>query len=237
MKRLLKGVLKAVLVLLGLLIAIFVVVYFVYNEKVPEGKNTQEADALAYKMLNAINKKAYQDTRYLEWSFAGGNHRYTWDKEVGHVTVIWAQYKVLLNLNTPALSEVFENGAKVIGTEKTKLITTATDYFNNDSFWLVAPFKIFDEGTSRSLVTLDDGTQGLMITYNSGGTTPGDSYVWKLKENGMPTSYKMWVKIIPIGGLEATWDNWKTMENGVLLPTSHKIGPVSLSMGEVRAYN
>ena len=55
MKRLLKGVLKAVLVLLGLLIAIFVVVYFVYNEKVPEGKNTQEADALAYKMLNAIN--------------------------------------------------------------------------------------------------------------------------------------------------------------------------------------
>ena len=31
-------------------------------------------------------------------------------------------------------------------------IKTATDYFNNDSFWLVAPFKVYDNGVKRSIV-------------------------------------------------------------------------------------
>jgi hypothetical protein len=61
--------------------------------------------------------------------------------------------------------------------------------------------------------------------------------LWKLQPNGFPISYQMWVKIIPIGGLEATWDEWKVMENGLYLPSSHNIGPVPLDMGEVRAYN
>ncbi|WP_370458262.1 hypothetical protein [Cellulophaga sp. L1A9] len=235
--RFFKGILKVILVLIGLLVVVFAISYFVYNEPLPEGKNPKEADDLALKMLTALNKEAYQNTRYLEWSFAGGNHRYKLDKENGKVTVIWKAYLVELNLNKPNKSDVFENGAKVIGDEKPKLITTAIDYFNNDSFWLVAPFKVFDEGTTRNLTSLEDGSQGLMITYSSGGTTPGDSYIWKLNEEGLPESYKMWVKIIPFGGLKATWEGWKTMENGVSLPSSHKIGPISLSMGEVRAYN
>ncbi|ADV51046.1 hypothetical protein Celal_3797 [Cellulophaga algicola DSM 14237] len=237
MKRLLKGILKAILVLLGLMIAVFAIVYFVYNEKVPVGENPQEADALAYKMLNAINQKAYEDTRYLEWSFAGGGHRYKWDKQKGLVVVKWDNYSVNLNLNDTYLSEVTKNNAEVTAKEARDTFHIAWEYFNNDSFWLVAPFKVFDEGTTRSLVTLEDGSQGLMISYNSGGSTPGDSYVWKLNEEGFPVNYKMWVSIIPIGGLEATWEGWKTMENGVSLPASHKIGPISLSMGEVRAYN
>jgi hypothetical protein len=237
MNRFFKVILKITLALLGILVVAFAVIYMIYNEALPEGKNQKEADALAYRMLTAINKKAYQETKNLEWSFAGGSHRYKWDKENGKVTVSWNDKLVNLNLNTPNTSNVFENGAKVIGSEKSKLITTATDYFNNDSFWLVAPFKVFDKGTTRSLVTLEDGSEGLMITYSSGGTTPGDSYVWKLNEDSLPESYKMWVKIIPIGGLEASWDDWKIMENGVSLPTSHKIGPITISMGKVRAYN
>ncbi|MGS0527908.1 hypothetical protein ACU8V7_24695 [Zobellia nedashkovskayae] len=96
-------------------------------------------------------------------------------------------------------------------------------FFNNDSFWLVAPFKVFDSGTQRSLVTLEDGSNALMITYSSGGSTPGDSYLWHLGPNGLPESYQMWVSIIPIGGLKATWDDWKIMESGAFLPTSHKL--------------
>ena len=109
--------------------------------------------------------------------------------------------------------------------------------FNNDSFWLVAPYKIFDEGTERSLVSLEDGSQALLVTYTSGGSTPGDSYLWLLNENEIPYAYKMWVKIIPVGGVEASWDHWTKMESGAYLPKSHKMGPITLSMGDVRGFN
>jgi hypothetical protein len=109
--------------------------------------------------------------------------------------------------------------------------------FNNDSFWLVAPYKVFDQGTTRQLVALEGGRDALLVTYSSGGTTPGDSYLWILGDDGLPASYKMWVKIIPIGGLEATWANWQRMESGIMLPTSHQVGPLTLEMGEVRAFN
>jgi len=58
-----------------------------------------------------------------------------------------------------------------------------------------------------------------------------------LLPSGFPESYQMWVKIIPIGGLEATWDEWKEFDNGLRLPTSHKLGPMTLNMGVVKAYN
>ncbi|MEO1030456.1 MAG: hypothetical protein AAFX55_03575 [Bacteroidota bacterium] len=44
----------------------------------------------------------------------------------------------------------------------------------------------------------------------------------------------MWVDILPIDGLEATWDNWITTESGALLPTSHKLLVLDLDMGEVK---
>ena len=237
MGRFFKRTLKVTLILLGLFLLTAGILYFSYNEPLPTGTNQKEGDALAQKMLVAINNSDYESTRFLEWSFAGGNHRYKWDKELGKVEVKWSDYVVNLNLNNTNKSIVFEKGTRVIGSAKLKLISKALDYFNNDSFWLVAPFKVFDQGTTRSIVTLENGSEGLLVTYNSGGTTPGDSYLWELEENGFPISYKMWVKIIPIGGLKATWDDWQVMENGVFLPISHKIGPVTLYMGEVRAYN
>ncbi|QCX00002.1 hypothetical protein FGM00_07770 [Aggregatimonas sangjinii] len=235
--RLIVKFLKICGVLFLILLIAFGVLYLIYDQPLPKGKTGPQADTLAQKMLAAINNEQYQKTRFLEWSYVGGRHQYKWDKENGKVTVSWNDFKVLLNLYMPDKSAVFENGVEIIGDNRSELIETAISYFNNDSFWLVAPFKVFDKGTSRSLVALEDGSNGLLVTYSEGGTTPGDAYLWKLNDSGFPISYQMWVKIIPIGGLEATWDDWKIMENGLFLPTSHELGPITLSMGEVRAYD
>jgi hypothetical protein len=82
------------------------------------------------------------------------------------------------------------------------MLKKGNDYFNNDSFWLIAPFKLRDAGTTRSIVMQDN--QALMITYAL--STPGDSYVWFV-ENYMPKAWRMWVSIIPVGGLETTWED------------------------------
>lgn len=222
-----------------LLIAILglVVLYAIYNEPLPSGQEGPEADALAQSMLKRLNDEAYKNTRFIEWSFAKASHHYKWDKENGKVRVKWKDNTVNLNLNAPQKSAVLINNTEVIGSEKEKLIQKALDYFNNDSFWVVAPFKVFDDGVSRKLVELEDGKKGLLVTYTSGGSTPGDSYLWKLQDSGFPESYQMWVKIIPIGGLEASWDDWQVMESGAFLPATHKLGPIDIDITNLRAYN
>jgi len=226
-------------ILVAILVLVLIsagILYALYNEPLPEGVASKEADALATKMLTALNHEAYKETRFLEWSFANGKHHYKWDKVSDTVLVSWRDYRVGLNLRDRTKSKVLKGNMVVAASEKKELIKKATTFFNNDSFWLVAPYKIFDDGTQRSIVALENGSKGLMVTYTSGGDTPGDSYLWELQPNGFPISFKMWVKIIPIGGLEASWDAWQVTESGAFLPVAHQLGPVTLEMGTVRAY-
>lgn len=232
---------KKFLKITGLVLGLGILALFIYgwikSEPLPEGVQGPKADTLAKKMLSALNENAYLNTRYLEWTFRGGANQFVWDKELGRVTVGWDENRVELNLSNPQKSKVFKNGNSISGDDSTKAIKQATEYFNNDSFWLVAPYKVFDKGTERSIVTLEDGSEALLITYTSGGDTPGDSYLWFLNDNGFPNSFKMWVSKIPIGGLEASWDDWIVSESGAFLPKSHEFGPMTLNMGDVKGYN
>ena len=53
--------------------------YFKYNEELPTGAQGEQADALAYKMLDALDYQAYKTTNYIEWTFKR-RHHYEWDK-------------------------------------------------------------------------------------------------------------------------------------------------------------
>ncbi|MEL4308363.1 hypothetical protein [Joostella sp. CR20] len=234
--NIIKKIGKFIAFLLLFFIVIGAVIYFVYNEPLPQGKEGPQAEALADKMLKAINYTNYTKTRYLEWTFAG-KHSYVWDKEKKLADVKWDKYLVKLNLNNYDKSTVFIDGVKMHTEPRQELIDTAVKYFNNDSFWLVAPFKIRDKGTKRSIVTLKNGKEALLVTYTSGGSTPGDSYLWTLTDAGFPQSFKMWVSIIPIGGVEASWDDWKVMETTTYLPSSHKLAFFTLEMSNLKAYN
>ncbi len=230
-----KKFIRIILVLLLLFVVASIAIYLIYNEPLPTGKSGPQSDALAQKMLKSVNAEAFKNTRYLEWTFRNGKHTYKWDKTLGKVKVSWDDITVNLMLKNPKKSYVFLKAILVKDDkQREKAIEKAIKLFNNDSFWLVAPFKVFDEGVERSLVKLDDGTNGLLVTYISGGSTPGDSYLWKLQPNGFPKSFKMWVQIIPIGGLEASWDDWQLVESGAFLPKTHLIGPIKLDMGNVR---
>ncbi len=233
-----KKFIRILLALLILFVVASIAIYSIYNESLPTGKTGPQADALAQKMFKAVNGEAFKNTRYLIWTFRNGKHFYVWDKTLGKAKVSWDDITVNLILDQSKKSYVFIN--KVIvndDKQREKAIKKAIELFNNDSFWLVAPFKVFDKGVERSLVKLDDGTNGLLVTYKSGGSTPGDSYLWKLQPNGFPESFKMWVQIIPIGGLEATWDDWQITQSGAFLPKTHLLGPMKLDMGKVRGFN
>ena len=222
---------KKILKIIGLLITVTMVAIILYcfakNESLPAGTPGKEADELAEKMMLSINKKAFDNTEILKWSFRG-KHHYEWKKQEGLVNVSWENASVTVNLN---------DYSKSIG-ESPKLIETAIKFFNNDSFWLIAPYKVFDQGVERSIVKID-GKDALLVKYTSGGTTPGDSYLWILDENYTPVYFKMWTQIIPIGGILATWNDLITTDSGIKLPKSHTLSifGYKINMGEVKAYN
>lgn len=225
---------KVLGVIIILIIGFSAIYYFANDEPVPKGKKGKEAEELANKMLDAINYTAFKNTEILEWNFRN-EHFYYWEKSKNLVKVEWENNRVLLNLKDNSKSTVFLDDKEINNPE---IIQNALNFFNNDSFWLVAPYKIFDPGTERSIVT-HEGKEALLVTYTSGGSTPGDSYLWILDKNYFPTSYKMWANIVPIGGVAATWSDWKNTEAGIKLPTKHKLSlfGLEIEMGNVKAFN
>ncbi|WP_452223122.1 hypothetical protein [Lacinutrix chionoecetis] len=232
LKRVLKVIAGIVIFLTLPTLLLYGFLYFKYNEDLPVGKEAG-AHTLALKMLNALNYDAYKATDYIEWTFKK-RHHFKWNKTENTCEVYWKNYKVNLDLKNNSKSIAYKNDTKVTGDESNTLIQKAVTYFNNDSFWLVAPYKIFDEGTTRKLVTLENGEHALLVTYSSGGSTPGDSYLWHLDKDGKPKSFQMWVDILPIDGLEATWCDWTTTETGAMLPTFHKMMVLGLEITNLK---
>ena len=207
--------------------------YFKYNEELPTGAQGEQADALAYKMLDALDYQAYKTTNYIEWTFKR-RHHYEWDKANNTCNVFWKANKVVLNLNDYSKSKVYIHSFKNESNMAQELIEKAITYFNNDSFWLVAPYKVFDKGVERRLIKTSNNKDALLVTYTSGGSTPGDSYLWLLDNNGKPTAFKMWTSLLPIDGLEASWSDWTTTESGAQLPTFHKLMVLGLEIDGVK---
>ena len=227
-----KKFLKWFIILLVVLIAIVAIVGFLFHESKPEGKPSPQADAVAQKMMAAVDQAAWDTTAILSWDFAG-RQQYLWDKERNFVKVMWGEHTVFLHTKS-VTGKAFKNGVALSSDAANNAVQMAWRHFCNDSFWINAVVKAFDPGTSRSMVKTKDGKDAMMVSYASGGVTPGDAYAWILDENGLPTSYKMWVSIIPIGGVEFTWENWITLDTGAKISTLHKSAVFDLEMRDVK---
>lgn len=181
------------------------------SEKKPDGESGQKAELLADQVLETLNVEAFDTLKYLQWEFFRPGQKYLWDKQVNKAIIEFDDYKVIMNLNSlEAIS--YKAGIKLKGSEHEKAKSKAWSNWCNDSFWLIAPFKIKDKGTTRKLVEVD-GKSALLVEYESGGVTPGDSYLWLLDDNKRPVGWKMWTKILPVKGIYNEWKNWKTFEN------------------------
>lgn len=200
---------------------LFGYLYFKYDEDLPVGVSGEAADNLADEILDALDYNAYQNTDLIEFTFRGRRH-YQWNKAKNKCAVRWQDYKVELDLDDPRKSLAYIHNFRVYNERADEIIKQSQKHFNNDSFWLVAPYKIYDPGVERKVVNTEKNGKGLLVTYTSGGTTPGDSYLWLLDKNKRPIGFKMWVSVLPLEGLEASWEGWIKTESGADLSTFHK---------------
>lgn len=209
--------LKKILYTLALLFVLVVLGYRLADEPVPKGEVGPRAEYLADKMLTALNYNAWQNLGAIAWSYPRG-HDYIWDKHANLVSVKWDDFTVLLNPENKQ-GIVYEGEKEITGENQREYLNKAFEYFVNDSFWLIAPFKARDPGTTRKVVKYKSN-DALLVQYNSGGVTPGDSYLWILNDDGMPVAWKFWASIVPVGGLKFTWENWENA-SGAKISTFH----------------
>lgn len=221
-----KAILKFLLKLIGgLFITIMLVVvvgYLFLNKPLPNGAIGLQADQLADEMLTALNKPAYDSISYIKFTYRNA-YTYEWHKNQDRVTVIAPENGGSTTLDLSKSADTYSTSEK-----------EAYAKFINDSFWLVAPYKVKDKGTYRSTLDLKEG-RGLLVTYSAGGVTPGDSYLWIIDEKGFPIAWRMWVSILPVGGLELSWEQWNQYE-GAWISTFHasRILEIPVEVHEVR---
>jgi hypothetical protein len=228
-----KKILKILgIIFLAVILLLVVGALFLHEARPEPGRTGPEADALARKIEQAVNKAAWDSTGAVSWVFAG-QHELLWDKKRHLARVRWQDKEVLINLHTRK-GIAYRNGQRLSEEEAQKPLQQAWEWWANDSFWLNPLAKLFDKGVSRSIVTVENGEPALMVSYGSGGVTPGDAYVWILGEDYLPTAWKMWVSVVPIGGIRIGWEEWKTLSTGAKVATHHGgIFPIDLT--EVRA--
>lgn len=153
-----------------------------------------KADSVAYRLLTAHGADAFASAPYLRFNFAvetpNGTRviaRHLWDRTTGDYRVEWSSgedsaYVALVNVRnvegeTPA-GEVYLNGEMLSGEEAKKMRTQAYGRFVNDTYWLLAPMKVFDPGVNRAYAA-DSSTAEhdvLHLTFGDVGLTPGDQY-------------------------------------------------------------
>jgi hypothetical protein len=197
--------------------------YLIIDEDLPQGEKGEKAEQLADKMLSAVNDSAWQEIAVVEWGFSG-KHHLVWNKDRHWAKVSWENYDVFIKLDSRT-GIAFAKGKKIERDELlNSLLEEAYAIWANDSFWLNPITKIRDAGTERSYVPQkDNGIEGLLVSYKSGGVTPGDSYLWLVdKETGIPEFVKMWVQIIPVGGVKFSWEDWYITPNGAKISQTHK---------------
>lgn len=221
LKKVLKIILGAIIFITLPSLMLYGFLYFKYNESIPQGQAGEKADALAYKMLDALNHDAFTNTDYIEWTYQKRRH-YRWHKDKQTCDVYWKEYRVTLNFKDHEKHKAFVHGFTVDGEMAKDIISKGFKHFKNDSFWLVAPHKVFDDGVKRELVE-NEGNSHLLVTYRDNSVISDATYLWMLDGSGKPISCKMWTSKLPIDGLEATWNHWKTTESGAKFPTFHKV--------------
>jgi hypothetical protein len=224
--------LKRILVALLAMIGLVAILLLVLNEPRPKSAPSPEADALAHQLEDAVGLQGFKKIGVIKWDYAH-RHKILWDKQRGLVRVTVDDW-VTLQRTSDFMGKAFEHGIEVTDPErKAKLLELGKRWFINDGYWLYPWQGLFDAGVTRSVVTTPEGRPGLLIEYASGGVTPGDAYLWIFDESGRPEAWKMWVSVLPIGGLRFSWEGYVATPTGAWISTEHKVWKIAFEASDL----
>jgi hypothetical protein len=159
-----------------------------------------QADSVAMRLYEAHGgPAAWPAAPYLRFDFGfeqDGQTRvaakHLWNRQTGDYRLEWgpspdSQYVAIFNVNAfgeaasesaPAAGQVYLNGAPVDSAAHATRMQQAHQRFVNDTYWLLAPLKVFDPGVNRSYLADSSDAQHdvIQLSFGEVGITPGDRY-------------------------------------------------------------
>ena len=193
---------------------------------------TNAADSLAWRMVSATGTpEAWARVPFLRFDFHSSTpgdttrtrppRRHLWDRQSGAYRLEMARpdsaIVALFNVNEaasePRSGRVFVNGTAVADTAVARRwLGRAYSAFVNDSYWLLAPSKLFDPGVTRAIdadSSARDGAPVLRVSFDGVGLTPGDRYWLRMDPaTGRLDSWQFHLEGSDAPGPRIRWTPW-----------------------------
>lgn len=221
----------------GLVILVFLSICMAlllfWRTDIPAGRQGKAAESMTYSVQAAMGQEAWDSIKWIGWSVNGQRH-YVWNRTEDLAIIRFGAYRVHLNLNSK-IGSAWKNGKLLEGPKRDKAIMKAWSKWVYDSFLLNPVARTRGEGTVRKLIRNKGADDALLVQYTTGGIMPGDNFLYALDDQNLPDHIRMWVRKLPVGGLKMTFEQYRTIENGIRLPGAYRIGPLRIRIDSIQA--
>lgn len=194
-----------------------------------------QSDAKAIEIARATldtmgGEEAWNNTRYISWKFMGGR-LHVWDKWSGNhrmeqQTSDGDTLVSLFNINTRN-ARIYRNGVEITDPEElANQKNRAFSSWNNDTYWLLMPYKMLDPGATLKYLgerAMQDGRMAdvVQMTFEDVGVTPDNKYeVFVAKDTGLVEQWTYWRNAADAEpGFTLPWADWQQFGN-IMLATN-----------------
>ncbi|MCG6926683.1 MAG: hypothetical protein LJF30_15400 [Acidobacteria bacterium] len=192
---------------------------------------SSESDAKAIAVADRVmetlgGQEAWQATRYLRFDFAVdregktlARRAHTWDRRTGRYRVEATDEEgrpvvVLMNLSTKE-GKAWVGGEPASGEALDGLLESGFAWWTNDTYWLLMPYKMRDDGVVLTYAGIEAGQSGtwekVLLTFEDVGLTPKDKYwVFVNKKTGLVDRWEFVLKGADTPPVPWNWSGWKT---------------------------
>jgi hypothetical protein len=218
----------------------------------PLARADEKADALGRELIAALGGQgAWEKARQFQFDFvveregkvlARFSHawdRYTGDYRLTGMDKTGAPFAVYFNVNTRQ-GQVLVNGRSVEGEPRAGHLENAYERFINDTYWLLAPWKVFDPGVNRAYDGEKPCPEGgtcdvLKLSFENVGLTPKDVYwLWITRDGRRVVQWQYVLNGASEEPTTAAWKDWRKFD-GILLSVEKPISgkPVAIRFENV----
>ncbi len=190
------------------------------------GMADDQSAALVRDLEEAMGgRSAYDELRIIRWNFFGFRDL-VWDKHTGDVRIDVARDSTTYLFNLNSGKGKVRSGDETIEHPDSlaKALDQAHRMWINDSYWLVMPWKLRDQGVTLKYLDTGETEAGeaadvLSMTFSEVGVTPQNKYhIWITKDEKL---LKQWAFYPSASDADPRaiwpWDNYQVVEGDLKL--------------------
>lgn len=207
----------------GVLVILIIVTNACSSDQKPTADSTQEVPLSSNEYLGEMDEKseeivtrmenamggvnAYDQIQHLQWNFFG-SRKWWWNKWTGDVRceALRSDISIVMNILSQKGQVKLNGEIQSHPDSLSKYLERGYRWWINDSYWLVMPFKLRDQGVALAYL----GTQNtevdsiecdvMKLTFKEVGVTPGNMYH---------------LYVDPKTGFLVQWDFYRTQQDSL----------------------